>query len=115
MFPAGHVQRICVGRSLAPPQAFARVQDGYIRQTSRPVMAGELREMMLDSVRHHLVADVVADLRHPSTSRVFNLDNQKGLVPGEVGRAFVGLGRQSGRSHSRRSGAADFRPCYQGN
>lgn len=58
MFPAGHVQRICVGRSLAPPQAFARVQDGYIRQTSRPVMAGELREMMLDSVRHHLVADV---------------------------------------------------------
>ena len=88
MFPAGHVQRICVGRSLAPPQAFARVHDGYIRQTSRPVMAGELRKMMLDSVRHHLVADVDADLRHPSTSRIFNLDNQKGLVPGEIGRAF---------------------------
>jgi asparagine synthase (glutamine-hydrolysing) len=56
MFPAGHVQRI--RQSVSPPQKFASVQDAYIAGPPRPLVDGELRELMLDSVRHHMVSDV---------------------------------------------------------
>ena len=58
MFPAGHVQRIQAGQILSNPTAFARVQDCYLNGTAKPLAPGELRAMMLDSVRHHMVADV---------------------------------------------------------
>ena len=58
MFPAGHVQRIRAGQALTKPAAFARVQDSYLSRAAEPLAPGELRTLMLDSVRHHLVSDV---------------------------------------------------------
>ena len=58
MFPAGHVQRIRAGRALTQPAAFARIQDSYTSRAAKPLAPGELRAVMLDSVRHHLVSDV---------------------------------------------------------
>jgi asparagine synthase (glutamine-hydrolysing) len=58
MFPAGHVQRIGVGRTPSAPKTFARIEDCYLRQPPQPLDAGELHELMLDSIRHHLVSDV---------------------------------------------------------
>jgi asparagine synthase (glutamine-hydrolysing) len=56
MFPAGHIQRVGVGRASAP-RPFASIQDSYVGG-SQPLEPGELRGVLLDSVRHHLVADV---------------------------------------------------------
>jgi asparagine synthase (glutamine-hydrolysing) len=58
MFPAGHVQRIQSGRNLANPVAFILVQDTYLSRPAKPLDPGELREMMFDSVRYHLVSDL---------------------------------------------------------
>jgi asparagine synthase (glutamine-hydrolysing) len=58
MFPPGHVQRIGVGRAAAPPQPFVRIEEFYTQERPRVLAAGELREVLSDSVRHHLVADV---------------------------------------------------------
>ncbi len=58
MFPAGHVQRIRVGRAPFAPKAFARVEDAYVCRPAQPLAPGELRGLMLDSMQHHLVADV---------------------------------------------------------
>lgn len=58
MFPPGHVQRIKVGTPLSPPVPFDRVQDAYVRGPSEPLAPGELRRLILESVQHHLVADV---------------------------------------------------------
>jgi len=60
MFPAGHVQRVGVGRASAP-RPFATIQDSYAGSYvggSRQLEPGELRGMLLDSISHHLVADV---------------------------------------------------------
>ncbi len=58
MFPAGHVQRIRLGQASTDPVAFARVQDSYLSRAAKPLAPGELRALMLDSVRHHMVSDV---------------------------------------------------------
>jgi asparagine synthase (glutamine-hydrolysing) len=58
MLPAGHVQRIRAGRALSPTKPFQQIQDSFVEQEARPLAPGELRRLMLDSVRHHLVADV---------------------------------------------------------
>ena len=58
MFPAGHVQRIRAGQALTNPVAFARVQDSYLSRAAKPLAPGELRALMLNSVRHHMVSDV---------------------------------------------------------
>jgi asparagine synthase (glutamine-hydrolysing) len=58
MLPAGHVQRFRFGHAPCPPKPFARIQDLYLCHPPRPLVAGELRNLMLDSIRHHLVADV---------------------------------------------------------
>jgi asparagine synthase (glutamine-hydrolysing) len=58
MFPAGHVQRIRAGHMSTNPVAFARVQDSYLGEAVKPLAAGELRALMLDSVWHHMVSDV---------------------------------------------------------
>jgi asparagine synthase (glutamine-hydrolysing) len=57
-FSAGQVQRICIGQGARQPSTYCRIQDAYNGERSRPLAAGQLREVMLDSVRHHLVADV---------------------------------------------------------
>jgi asparagine synthase (glutamine-hydrolysing) len=58
LFPAGHVQRIRFGQAPLAPKAFVRVEDAYMRQPAQPLAVGELRELLLDSVQHHLVSDV---------------------------------------------------------
>jgi asparagine synthase (glutamine-hydrolysing) len=58
MFPAGHVQRIRRGSAAGAPKEFARIQDYYLSQPAEPLAAGELRVLLQDSVRHHLIADV---------------------------------------------------------
>src|SRR5439155_13575628 len=40
------------------PKLFARVQDAYVSRPAQPLAPGELRALILDSVRHHLVSDV---------------------------------------------------------
>jgi asparagine synthase (glutamine-hydrolysing) len=58
MLPAGHVQRIRAGHSLSPAKAFNCIQDAYVQRRPQPLDPGELPELLLDSVQHHLVADV---------------------------------------------------------
>jgi asparagine synthase (glutamine-hydrolysing) len=58
MFPAGHVQRIRIGNRPLAPRPFARVQDAYVSRTPQPLDCSELRRLLLDSMQHHLVADV---------------------------------------------------------
>jgi asparagine synthase (glutamine-hydrolysing) len=58
MFPAGNVQRICAGSASGAPKAFARFEDAYLCGPPQPLAPGELRELLLDSMQHHLVADV---------------------------------------------------------
>ena len=43
MFPAGHVQRIRVGRAPRRSKAFARVEDAYACRPAQPLAPGELR------------------------------------------------------------------------
>jgi asparagine synthase (glutamine-hydrolysing) len=58
MFPAGHVQRICAGKSPFAPKAFSCIQDAYVSREAQPLARGELRQLMMETVRDHLVADV---------------------------------------------------------
>jgi asparagine synthase (glutamine-hydrolysing) len=58
MFPAGHVQRIRAGQALSKPVAFTRVQDCFLSGAAKALAPGDLRALMLDSVRHHMVSDV---------------------------------------------------------
>jgi asparagine synthase (glutamine-hydrolysing) len=58
MFPAGHVQRVPFGRTPSPPRPYLAVQESFAAQPASPLAAGELRALLLDSVHHHLVADV---------------------------------------------------------
>jgi asparagine synthase (glutamine-hydrolysing) len=58
MLPAGHVQRIRVGRALEPPKPFYRIEDAYTKKTAQPLALGELQPLIRDSIQHHLVADV---------------------------------------------------------
>jgi asparagine synthase (glutamine-hydrolysing) len=57
-FPPGHFQRIRVGAKPASAQAFAKVEESYLKLIPRPLRAGELRGLLQDSVQHHLVSDV---------------------------------------------------------
>jgi asparagine synthase (glutamine-hydrolysing) len=58
MFPPGHLQRICRGSTPTAPRAVACVQDAFTKRPRQPLCSDELRELMLDSVHHHMVADV---------------------------------------------------------
>jgi asparagine synthase (glutamine-hydrolysing) len=58
MFPAGHVQRIRVGEELCAPKAYARVEETYVTRPPRAGTLHELRSLLLESVKYHLVADV---------------------------------------------------------
>jgi asparagine synthase (glutamine-hydrolysing) len=58
MFPAGHVQRIRTGKVPTNPGVFARIQDNYLGRSDNTLSDEELRELLLDSVRHHMVSDV---------------------------------------------------------
>jgi asparagine synthase (glutamine-hydrolysing) len=58
MFPSGHVQRIRLGSTPAAPKVFAWVQDAFTKRSQQPLSSDELRELVLDSVRQHMVADV---------------------------------------------------------
>ena len=57
-FPPGHLQRVRVGATPGPARAFAKVEEAYLASTAQPVGGDELRGLLHDSVRHHLVADV---------------------------------------------------------
>jgi asparagine synthase (glutamine-hydrolysing) len=58
MLPAGHVQRIRAGHALSPAKPFHNIQDAYVQKPAQPLAPGELRPLVLDSIQHHLVADV---------------------------------------------------------
>ena len=58
MFPAGHVQRIKMDQPIAAPRSFASVEKTFAQGAGRPLDCGELRQLMIDTVRHHMVADV---------------------------------------------------------
>jgi asparagine synthase (glutamine-hydrolysing) len=58
MFPAGHVQRIRAGKTPPASTAFALIQDAYVKRRPEPLAPGELRQLLLETVRDHLVADV---------------------------------------------------------
>jgi len=62
LLPAGHVLRVQAGRALRPSSEFCAIQDRYINRPMPVLERPELRELMLDSVRHHLVADVPVGL-----------------------------------------------------
>jgi asparagine synthase (glutamine-hydrolysing) len=57
-FPPGHLQRVRVGATPGPARAFATVEEAYLASAPRRVGNDELRGLLRDSVRHHLVADV---------------------------------------------------------
>ncbi len=58
MFPAGHVQRIRFGHAPSRPRPYFLIQESLAAKPALPLAPGELRRLMLDSVRRHLVADV---------------------------------------------------------
>jgi asparagine synthase (glutamine-hydrolysing) len=58
MFPAGHVQRVRAGRAPFAPAAFASVSETYLNRQAQPLGPGELRQIMLNCVRDHMVSDV---------------------------------------------------------
>jgi asparagine synthase (glutamine-hydrolysing) len=57
-FPAGHLQRIALGSPVPAPKPCRRIEELYVSREAAPLAPGELRALMLESVRHHLVADV---------------------------------------------------------
>lgn len=58
MFPAGHVQRVRAGKPIGAAKAFSVIQDAYVAGLPQPLAPEELRSLLLESVRHHMVADV---------------------------------------------------------
>jgi asparagine synthase (glutamine-hydrolysing) len=58
MFPAGHVQRIRTDGVVSAPREFYRIANKFVERPAKPLLPGELRQLLLDSVRHHLVSDV---------------------------------------------------------
>jgi len=58
MFPAGHVQRIRAGQAPLAPKAFSSIDEAYLSGPTRPLSDGELRQLLLDCVRDHMVSDV---------------------------------------------------------
>lgn len=57
MFPAGHVQRVKMDRSAGDPRLFDSVAETFA-QDEGSLNTGELRQLLIDTVRHHMVADV---------------------------------------------------------
>ncbi|MBI1203305.1 MAG: asparagine synthase (glutamine-hydrolyzing) [Rhodopseudomonas sp.] len=58
MLPAGHLQRIAVDKPLPASRCYSRVQDAFAAAPPAPIGSADLRAALLDSVRHHLMADV---------------------------------------------------------
>lgn len=58
MFPPGHVQRINIGRPLTAPRAFYFIPQAYVAHAALEIGHEELRQILLSSVQHHLVADI---------------------------------------------------------
>jgi asparagine synthase (glutamine-hydrolysing) len=56
--PAGHVRRVRAGEVPAASRAFWSIENSYLPKETNPISANEVRVALLDSVRHHLVADV---------------------------------------------------------
>src|SRR5262249_24624821 len=57
MLPAGHVLRVHTGAE-CHAKPFAKIEDAYVACPARPLQSGELRNLLCDSVSHHLVSDV---------------------------------------------------------
>ncbi len=57
MFPAGHVQRIKTDRSATAPRLFDSVAESFA-QDAGALKTSELRQLLVETVRHHMVADV---------------------------------------------------------
>src|SRR5215813_13130157 len=57
-FPPGHLQRVRLGMTPDPTRAFATIGEAYVASPPQALGTDELRSLLSDSVRHHLVADV---------------------------------------------------------
>lgn len=60
--PAGHLVRLRPGGKAPEPREFTSIQSGYVSECASPIGIGDLRDVLLDSVRHHLVSDVPVGL-----------------------------------------------------
>ena len=58
MVPAGHLQRIVIDKPLPASRCYERVEDVVAGAPPAPIGPADLRAALLDSVRHHLIADV---------------------------------------------------------
>jgi len=56
--PAGHFLRVRSGQKDVVPKSHFRIEDAFLGDDPQPLEKGELRELLLESVRHHLVSDV---------------------------------------------------------
>jgi asparagine synthase (glutamine-hydrolysing) len=61
MLGAGQVLRVRAGEECGA-KPFAKIEDAYVQRPGRPLQNGELRSLLSDSVRHHLVSDVPVGL-----------------------------------------------------
>jgi asparagine synthase (glutamine-hydrolysing) len=62
LLPAGHLLRVREGKPLAAPSQFCAVQNAFANRPIPPFSLTRLRELMLESVRYHLVSDVPVGL-----------------------------------------------------
>src|SRR6185369_11178500 len=58
MFPAGHVQRIAIGETVAPPVSFWSIAQEYTAKPAQAHRQDNLRQSLFESVKYHLVSDV---------------------------------------------------------
>jgi asparagine synthase (glutamine-hydrolysing) len=58
MFPAGHVQRIKMDQPIAAPKLFASVEKTFAQDAGGRLSGSELRQLLMEAVRYHMVADV---------------------------------------------------------
>ena len=54
----GHIQRIRVGQKPSPPTKYTVLEDAYLNRPCEGLSERELRDIIIKSVRYHLVADV---------------------------------------------------------
>src|SRR5205807_10114605 len=58
LLPAGHVLRVRMGKRVPDSAAYGQLQDCYVNRPTEPISRHELRHAIVESVKHHLVADV---------------------------------------------------------
>jgi len=85
--PAGHVQRVRAGERPVAPKPFMTVEALYKSFAPRELGADELQEILLETVRYHLVADVpVGMLLSAGTD-----SNAIAVLAGKLGQRLIAV------------------------